>query len=250
MHHQHVLARRAFSDSNRSTPVYRDNFHDAVRGEFEGYKVALLDDRAKALRQNFLLRMDAICGLPIARQTSVLYFAYGSNLEREQMRARTPTAQFADVACLDGFRLVFNKRGADGSAKANIVKSSDPAAVVHGFLYEIPEPEFESLEGFETGYRVVPIEVDQNGAELRARTFVSDANALVTGTPSEAYLSRIVRGAEQVGLPPEYINSLRQRAAIDQPVRKPHERTSRPIPDLVLKPYCRSALTSPCLPFQ
>jgi hypothetical protein len=193
--------------------LYRDNFHDAVRAEFEVYKSALLNGQTTALRRNFLLRMDAICGLQIAPQLLINYFEYGSNMDQEQMRAPAPSAVFGSVACLEGFRLVFNKRGANGSAKANIVRSSDAGAVVHGCLYEIPEFEFDSLKDIETGYTAVSIEVDQNGAKIRAQAFFADADALVTGTPSETYLSRILRGAEHLGLARDYVDSLRHVAA-------------------------------------
>jgi hypothetical protein len=113
--------------------------------------------------------MDAICGLN-AEPTQVSYFAYGSNMDREQMASRAPNATFAVTATLDGFQVVFNKAGADGSAKANIQQSFNDGTVVLGCLYELSGPDFASLTDFETGYSAVQIKVNQNGAKIRART--------------------------------------------------------------------------------
>jgi hypothetical protein len=49
------------------------------------------------------------------------YFAYGSNLSSEQKECRTGTIREARRARLDGYRIAFNKRGGDGTGKANIV---------------------------------------------------------------------------------------------------------------------------------
>jgi hypothetical protein len=54
---------------------------------------------------------------------SVLYFAYGSNLKWTRMRQRIPSARREAIAFLDRYRLVCNKRGRDGSAKANLVRA-------------------------------------------------------------------------------------------------------------------------------
>jgi cation transport regulator ChaC len=62
------------------------------------------------------------------------YFAYGSNLSKEQMEERIGSSREARVAWLTGYRLVFNKRSKkDGTGKANIVPAA--GATVWGVVY-------------------------------------------------------------------------------------------------------------------
>ena len=56
----------------------------------------------------------------------VWYFAYGSNLDRDQKEARTGAIREARVARLRGYRLAFNKRASKaGRLYANIVPDPD-----------------------------------------------------------------------------------------------------------------------------
>lgn len=80
----------------------------------------------------------------------MLYFAYGSNLSQPRMLARLPQAVYLGVARLTGYQFQLNKRGADNSAKANIIMSDDPDASVYGVLYLMGDDEkllLDSLRG-------------------------------------------------------------------------------------------------------
>jgi hypothetical protein len=50
-----------FKDSHVRA-INRTSFHRALANEFEGYLLALRSGQAKALRENFKKKMDAICG--------------------------------------------------------------------------------------------------------------------------------------------------------------------------------------------
>lgn len=52
------------------------------------------------------------------------YFAYGSNMLTERLRARCPSAHPIGTGIAMGFRLNFSKRGEDGSGKAMLTKQS------------------------------------------------------------------------------------------------------------------------------
>ena len=58
---------------------------------------------------------------------TLVYFAYGSNLHSGRLRSRAPGAQALGAARLRGVRLVCNKLGRDGTAKANL----EPAPSSH-----------------------------------------------------------------------------------------------------------------------
>ena len=54
----------------------------------------------------------------------VRYFAYGSNLVMARLRARVPVFGLIGPARLPAMRLTFDKRGSDGSGKANLVEDA------------------------------------------------------------------------------------------------------------------------------
>ena len=134
---------------------------------------------------------------------SVLYFAYGSNLKWSRMRQRVPSARREAVAFLEHHRLACNKRGRDGSAKANLVRA--PGDRVWGVLYRIEKVHLAVLDRFEAGYERVEVEVrTTTGGAHRASTYRSDR---ITGdpTPFDWYRAMILEGAQEHGLPEEYL---------------------------------------------
>ena len=137
---------------------------------------------------------------------SVLYFAYGSNLKEGRMRQRVPSARTETVAFLDHHRLVCNKRGRDGSAKANLAR--DAGHRVWGVLYRIEPGHLTLLDRFETGYERVEVEVcTAAGDAHRASTYRSD-RVTREPIPFAWYRELILEGAREHGLPAEYLKLL------------------------------------------
>ncbi len=137
---------------------------------------------------------------------SVLYFAYGSNLKWERMRQRVPSAQSEGVAFLDHHRLVCNKRGRDGSAKANLVRAAGHR--VWGVIYRIEQADLALLDRFETGYERVEVEVCTTaGGAHRASTYRSD-RIIQDPIPFDWYRAMILEGAREHGLPEDYLSVL------------------------------------------
>ena len=137
---------------------------------------------------------------------NILYFAYGSNLLSGRMRERVPSARREAVAVLDHHRLACNKRGCDGSAKANLV----PAAGhwVWGVLYRIEGAELALLDRFESGYERVVVEVRTASGEARlASTYRSD-RITEDPVPFDWYRGMILEGAREQGLPEQYLTLL------------------------------------------
>jgi hypothetical protein len=73
--------------------------------------------------------------------STILYFAYGSNMSTPRLRYRVPGCRFAFVARLPNYKLCFHKRSKDGSAKCNAFRTAEPTDVVIGAVYEIPTNE-------------------------------------------------------------------------------------------------------------
>jgi gamma-glutamylcyclotransferase (GGCT)/AIG2-like uncharacterized protein YtfP len=130
-----------------------------------------------------------------------LYFAYGSNLVIARMRQRVPSARALGRARLDGRRLALDKRGRDGSAKANL--RPDPAAHVWGALYRLDPRHWPALDACEPGYARVAVEVRAGAGErVAAETYVAQVH---TDEPAwDWYLGLLLQGARDHGLPEEY----------------------------------------------
>ncbi|MCP4038707.1 MAG: gamma-glutamylcyclotransferase [bacterium] len=135
------------------------------------------------------------------------YFAYGSNMSTERLRARIPQAAPMGRARSGGLRLVFNKIGADGSGKANLVEDSSTEA--WGVVFAIPTRDWTNLDRFEPGYaRVVRRVTFDSGESLAAQIYLG------TGTtrklpPHDWYRDHLLRGAVEHGFPAEIVRMIR-----------------------------------------
>ena len=141
-----------------------------------------------------------------------LYFAYGSNMASARLTARVPSARPLGIARLADFAWRCNKHGADGTAKANLVRES--GAETWGVLYEMDTTGLDVLDRVEGGYERVVVQVEQGNRELRAHTYVSD-RLLESEPPASWYLGLVVSGAREHALPAEWIASLEGLAERD-----------------------------------
>jgi gamma-glutamylcyclotransferase len=143
-----------------------------------------------------------------------MYFAYGSNMLTERLRAadRCPTASPVGVGSVRGFTLQFCKRSEDGSGKATIVRSERAAARVIGVVFEIDEGEkwnLDKAEGVGRGYDVldnVTVQLE-SGHEVLARTYIG-TQLDQTLRPYDWYRALVIAGAMQHGLPSNWIATL------------------------------------------
>jgi len=143
--------------------------------------------------------------------STLLYFAYGSNMFTARLRDRCPSARALGTAALPGYALKWHKRSKDGSGKCDIVASDESEAIVYGVLYEIPKhekPKLDRAEGLGYGYDQVAIEVSQDGRPVSAVAYVA-TNVDSTLKPFDWYHAHVVEGAVEHGLPAEYIAGLR-----------------------------------------
>jgi len=77
-----------------------------------------------------------------------LYFAYGSNMDLNQMAFRCPDAEVLETVRLEGYRLAFRSNGGNRGV-ATILP--DPDSHVDGVLWEI-SPEDERNLNFYEGF--------------------------------------------------------------------------------------------------
>lgn len=152
---------------------------------------------------------------------AVSYFAYGSNMLTERLRARVGSARPIGAARLPGMTLSFAKRGRDLSGKAMIAPVSDTALPLHGVLFEMDAAEIAVLDRFEgPGYARETLTVTARGVPVAAQVYVPMPDHLdPTLIPFDWYLDLILAGARQHRLPPEWIAALGATARLPDPVR-------------------------------
>jgi hypothetical protein len=122
------------------------------------------------------------------------------------MRERVASTRSVGAARLAGWRLTLDKRGRDGSGKANIVRAR--AAEVWGAVYRIDDGDWRVLDRLEGGYERVALTVERAGDRLEVETYTSQ---LRTPDPVafDWYRQLILDGAIEHGLPEAWIAALR-----------------------------------------
>ena len=152
--------------------------------------------------------------------STILYFAYGSNMSTRRLVARVPSAKAISVAMLRGHRLEFHKIGKDGSAKCDIASTSDLTDVVYGVVFAIPHSEKSMLDGIEgLGYGYAEkdvVVVSENGEVFEAVTYCA-TNIDASLKPRDWYVEHVLRGAREHGLPVEYIREIEAIESIPDP---------------------------------
>ncbi len=152
----------------------------------------------------------------------VYYFAYGSNVAPERMKERKVKFKSRERGGLRGWKLVFNKRGMDGTGKANIER--EEGGVVEGALYLLKKEELEKLypyEGFKgkgnpsNHYDLVEVEVErENGERVKALTFVALPWVIDNSVkPARWYLNLILKGKDLFSR--EYYEALSKVETVD-----------------------------------
>ena len=133
------------------------------------------------------------------------YFAYGSNLVLARMRERVPSAHPLGAARLSGMCLTLDKRGSDGSGKANL--TPDDAGHVWGVVYALDPEHWPLLDACEPRYERIVVEVVLGDEPVRAHTYTSDWR---TDRPVARswYKQLIVEGARAHALPEAWIRAL------------------------------------------
>ncbi|XP_036394449.1 gamma-glutamylcyclotransferase b [Megalops cyprinoides] len=158
-----------------------------------------------------LLLTEAATGMD---KHTFLYFAYGSNLLKERLQLKNPSATVHCVAKLKDYRLVFgNHQGLPSDRWHGGVATIEhsPGDEVWGVVWRMNVADLESLDRQENvrlgAYSPVEVSVSTRGQELSCRTYIM--NSCVYAPPSPQYLKVIVMGAEQNGLPKDYQEKLK-----------------------------------------
>ena len=133
-----------------------------------------------------------------------LYFAYGSNINLDQMAYRCPAAQMVGPVLLENYELLFR-----GNANGNGVATIKPkeGQQVYGLLWRITpdcERSLDIYEGYPRLYEKESVAVrDSAGRQLAVMAYVmTDGDRWRSpALPSEYYYQGILDGYRQIGLP-------------------------------------------------
>ena len=147
--------------------------------------------------------MQNLRGIAMLRRVmQALYFAYGSNLASRRMGERVPGARPRGRARLEGWRLVADKPGRDGTAKLNLVR--EIGAHVWGGVWALRVQDLLVLDRFEGGYERLAVSVSHDAGAVAATTYVSTLHGAQPGL-ERGYKGFVLEGAREHGLPPEWV---------------------------------------------
>jgi hypothetical protein len=148
--------------------------------------------------------------LPPDAMSSNLYFAYGSNLCVARLLERAPSARARGAARAPGLALRLDKRGADGTAKANLHPAPD--GVVWGAVYGLDHEDWACLDAHEPDYVRIEIQIWLGEKLARAQTYRSD-HLTAESVAAAWYKQLIVDGARAHALPADWCAWLDSLAA-------------------------------------
>lgn len=153
---------------------------------------------------------------------TLLYAAYGSNLHPVRLRARIPAAELLGTGRLRDYGLRFNKRGADGSGKCNIVSAESETPVAVYRLDAEDKATLDAIEGVGSGYRILQVSVEGFGecfAYEAEQTHVDDGMR-----PFSWYKKLVLAGCRYLSFPDRYHDVVAAVQSLPDPDRRRHAR--------------------------
>lgn len=150
------------------------------------------------------------------------YFAYGSNLHPLRLAARIASARLFGTTSIPGYRLLFHKRGADGSAKCNLYHTAAELDHVYGAIYTIDPADKCTLDQIEgKGYCNQIIYLTYQGQHYKCFTYIAEPHYIDNSLqPYHWYKELVILGARFLDIPQTYISEFEKLTSIDDPDQK------------------------------
>lgn len=131
------------------------------------------------------------------------YIAYGSNMDKEQMAYRCPTAQLLGRTELEDYRLLF--KGSKTGAYASIEpEEGGRVPVLVWTIEKEDEKRLDRYEGYPVFYYKKDLDIDLAGKRVTAMAYIMDESREY-GKPSEGYYSVLERAYRKYGFPIEIL---------------------------------------------
>lgn len=140
---------------------------------------------------------------------SALYFAYGANMDADELTRRVGPVEKVGIGHLEDHRLVFDRHGRLWQGGVSSVVES-PGERVHGVVWRLTGPALKALDAIEgpTAYaRLTKVVVSQTGERILCQVYVSFPQG--ERPPAPDYIALLVSAAEKAELPADYIAILR-----------------------------------------
>ncbi len=133
------------------------------------------------------------------------YFAYGSNMNWEQMQRRCPSSQFVCVAKLPDYRFAIARHSRlRNCGTANILP--ERGNEVWGIVYNVSDDDLAALDAFEDGYgrtSALVFNGDNGGQPIEVLVYVAAKEENIP-LPNPEYKGLILQGARYWRLPQNY----------------------------------------------
>ncbi len=148
--------------------------------------------------------------VPMLTAKTELYFSYGSNMSERQMSERIGKTEFVGIGYLSDYRLVFNRKGSyRPGGVASVIKTK--GSQVFGTIWNVPAAKLVEMDEFEdpNAYvRKTENVIGSDGKEYSCQMYISIPQGDIA--PDPTYLELVIASAEEVGLPPKYVEELKK----------------------------------------
>ncbi|VAX28227.1 hypothetical protein MNBD_NITROSPIRAE01-2368 [hydrothermal vent metagenome] len=139
----------------------------------------------------------------------MIYFAYGSNMDLDQMKVRCPGSSVIGIVELKHYAMAFTRWSRSWkSGTADILPERGKS--VYGVLFDLSFEDLKKSDKFAdypNSYIRKDVGVFFEGETLPALTYVARRQGVYK--PSKSYMGKMLHGAEQNNLPEEYITFLK-----------------------------------------
>ena len=167
----------------------------------EGYQSAGFDER---ILDDAVRQAETHSRMPhIPRET--LYIAYGSNINKEQMRYRCPTATMAGKSVLRDYELLFREGVACVEPK--------PGGRVPVLLWKLKPRDEQILNLYERRYHQEEMTVQLNGKPTPAMIYMMDEGYPLS-PPHSQYFNTILRGYQAAGFDRQILDAAVHESAV------------------------------------
>jgi len=140
------------------------------------------------------------------------YLAYGSNLHPLRLCDRVGPVECLGSVCLPGWRLCFDKRGSDGSAKANLRAAPDSNHQAWAAVFRLERRQYARLDRYEgcgRGYETFWLDLTLDGRETPVLTYLTPSHwQSAQAKPYRWYRDLVLAGARFHQFPSAVIEAL------------------------------------------
>ena len=147
----------------------------------------------------------------------ILYFAYGSNMQKDQMLRRCPRAEFVGSGRISGFSISFAQPAKHRPGGVACVLE-DISAETWGVIWRLPQMDLHGLDEFEdrsTYDRITVPALMADSSSVICEIYVAKEpqRGLL---PQESYLALLLQGALEAALPSDYVRILRRQQTLEE----------------------------------